>query len=379
MAKPEFLMLSHKYESRRSVAGFYASEKLDGMRCYWDGGVSRGAPAKKVPWANCAKHDRFQNEVMATGLWTRYAQPIQAPSAWLDRLPKAVPLDGELWMGEGKFQDVMSVCKSIVPDNKRWENVKYFVFDLPSWKNIYSSRLVDNPQMCKEIVASRCLLFLQEQSNCLLDQSEVNNLFHPPVDFRDIQNPLNRHFTENQTVKLLKQVKLPNSEKAAVVELEIMLAEIESRGGEGIMLRRPVSIWKPERSWDLLKMKRRHDMEVTVVGYTWGRQTDKGSKLLGKMGAAICQMDDGKIFELSGFTDEERTLRCIPDRFEDHNEDGGVSLLESLSEKCAGGKCQDFIEAVHFPRGTKITIRYRELTVTGLPKEAAYFRKVSNA
>ena len=43
--------------------------------------------------------------------WTRTGHEVYAPSFFVDALPKGTPLDGELWMGRGNFQSVMSVCR----------------------------------------------------------------------------------------------------------------------------------------------------------------------------------------------------------------------------------------------------------------------------
>src|SRR4051812_13731200 len=49
----EFLQLADTYDAEKhDIAGFYISEKLDGTRCFWDGGISRGEPTASVPWAN---------------------------------------------------------------------------------------------------------------------------------------------------------------------------------------------------------------------------------------------------------------------------------------------------------------------------------------
>jgi hypothetical protein len=49
----EFLQLADHYDASKSkVAGWFISEKLDGTRCFWDGGVSRGVPTEEVPWAS---------------------------------------------------------------------------------------------------------------------------------------------------------------------------------------------------------------------------------------------------------------------------------------------------------------------------------------
>jgi hypothetical protein len=63
--------------------GFYiptsfVSEKYDGFRAWWDGGVSRGLPITAVPWANKNKKDRLLREPVSTGLWSFYGN-VEGP------------------------------------------------------------------------------------------------------------------------------------------------------------------------------------------------------------------------------------------------------------------------------------------------------------
>ena len=78
-------------------------------------------------FANTAKDARLLVQPIATGLWSRYAKPIHAPAWFLDQLPE-IPLDGELYLGAGEFQELISIVKQHNPDG-RWANVKYMVFD----------------------------------------------------------------------------------------------------------------------------------------------------------------------------------------------------------------------------------------------------------
>lgn len=128
------------------------------------------------------------------------------------------------------------------------------------------------------------------------------------------------------------------------------------------MVRHPRSLWAPCRSRQLLKIKGMLDAEAVVVGYTSGRETDKGSKLLGKMGALIVKYA-GKCFELSGFTDEERTLAP----------EGAFEFAASNPGKVL----PDWIYNPNFPVGSTVSFKYRELTDAGLPKEARFWRKYS--
>ncbi len=53
MMRRELLQLAHNYKpDKHKIAGWYISEKLDGTRCFWDGGLSRDVPTDQVPWAS---------------------------------------------------------------------------------------------------------------------------------------------------------------------------------------------------------------------------------------------------------------------------------------------------------------------------------------
>lgn len=319
-------MLAHVYEQQH-VIGWYASEKLDGMRCFYDGGISRGLPTSEVPWANVEKDDRYITKPRSTGLWSRYGKAIQAPNWFLDQLPN-FPLDGELWMGRGNFQKTMSTVKDLVP-GKDWHDVKYMVFDSPAYFQVFGDGVLKKPK----IVFKNILSWIKDRK-------------------------LYEARTFKETCKFLQG--FPNLLTQVQVESLDMLKdfakEVQAKGGEGLMLRDPNSFWTPSRTRFLLKYKPSRDSEGMVIGFTWGRETDLGSKLLGKMGALII-LWNGKVFKLSGFTDEEREVLK-----------GDCKPGEVASKDC---------ELKHFPYGTTVTFTYRELTDEGVPKEARYLRKWS--
>src|SRR6478735_1914140 len=126
----ESMMLCHKLAPNDKVLNpenWLVSEKLDGFRCIWDGGVSRGEACKNVPYANSAKPER-----LCSGLFTRNWLPISAPTWFLDQLPIGHMLDGELWAGRGKYQVVSSTCRKLVPVDSEWKRIRYKVYDSPT-------------------------------------------------------------------------------------------------------------------------------------------------------------------------------------------------------------------------------------------------------
>ena len=352
--KREFLMLAQTYNPKKhGCAGWMLSEKIDGLRCFYDGGISRGTPAARIPWANTEKHARYKTEQIASGLWTRYGQPIQAPDWFLDALPP-VMLDGELYSGRGNFQKVVSTVKRLEPFDDQWRDIRYVVFDAPRADEVFADGEIKNTNFKK-----------------VFSGIQVTETGPPKgAGFASRYKWLKALHFDQVGWEVLYQVQLPFKTSEAVAAIEVALDTIVAEGGEGVIMKSPSNLWVPERSHTMLKHKACNDAEGTVIGYTWGRETDKGSKLLGLMGALILRQDNGKTLELSGFTDAEREM-------------GWVSLdscrpLKGISEygsEHPGEVCCDAVHNPMFPRGSRITYRYRELTDDGISKEARFFRK----
>lgn len=351
----EFLQLAHTFDPiKHSVGGWYYSSKLDGMRCFFDGGMTRGMLCRDIPFANIEKHARFVEEKRSTGLWSRYGQPIAAPDWWLDKLPKTW-LDGELYAGTGRFQHVVATVKDHVAGDG-WKDISYMVFDSPGGMALCQDGRINNTNFKKEL--SNLYMWFA-------GRADVRNM-GPESSFMSTYQWLREQNIENDVVKVHTQERLPFSQTKVLSIIDEQLEQITSLGGEGLMLRKPESKWEPYRSHNLLKVKRLQDAEATVIGYITGRKTDLGSKLLGKMGALLVQMDNGIKFELSGFTDEERLLQW---------NNGSVSEAEIWARLNPETMCPDFISAIHFSRGSRVTFKFRELTLDNVPKEARYHRR----
>src|SRR6185436_16311742 len=190
------------------------------------------------------------------------------------------------------------------------------------------------------------------------------------VNLRDFEASvrwLRENLPESGSLVAHSQTQLPFNTDLARQTLENMLDQVVNGGGEGLILRRPVSSWIPARTWDMLKVKRFHDLEGTVVGYVAGERTALGSKLLGLMGSLTLRLDSGVTLNLSGFTDGEREMAMIH----------GGPACEYLARGDVAGRSVNTKLCVSrvFPLGSRVSVKYRELTVDGIPKEARYFRK----
>lgn len=219
------LMLANVHEAGAiRVAEYWVSEKYDGIRAYWSG----------------------------EALLTRTGQRIRAPAWFTSGWPREA-LDGELWIGRGRFEEVLATVRDTVPDDAAWRKVRYMVFDLPSHAGPFSER-----------VRALEALLVRAASTTLA-----------PVRQWQIQDE---------------------------VSLERELAAIVRAGGEGLILHKADSLYHAGRSDDLLKVKSYRDAEACVTAHIPGN-----GKYANMLGALEVRTPEGIVFRIgSGFTDEQR-------------------------------------------------------------------------
>ncbi len=114
------VLLAHKWETDHDPTGWWMSEKLDGIRAYWDG----------------------------SAFVSRLGNKFIAPSWFTAGLPGDV-LDGELWVGRKMFQKTTSIVRSGAGSDE-WKQVTYVVFDAPNTPGHFEDRI----EHVKKIVAS---------------------------------------------------------------------------------------------------------------------------------------------------------------------------------------------------------------------------------
>jgi DNA ligase-1 len=356
----EFLQLAETLNAaKHNIGGYYMSSKLDGMRAAWDGGITRSMRTEDVPWASVTdpKTGKKKTKIkpIATGLWSRYGNPIMAPDWFLNRLP-ACFLDGELWAGEGNFQLCRSICAGDDPD-PRFDKIKYAVYSAPSFQSLFQDGEIKNTNMVCQISEEECGEFIGRQ----LEDFEGDFRFSVAKTFEEEVAFLKTVFeSENASCFMLKQETLPLDLGQAHIRVAEYLDYVLEQKGEGVVLRNPLSCWKPRRHNGILKYKPYLDAEATIVGYTSGRETTKGSRLLGKIGALIVDYA-GKRLELSGLTDAER-------EFADQ-------MARDWAANNPGVDAPYWVEGKQFKKGQTISFKYRELTDDGVPKEARYWRR----
>lgn len=363
MARREFLQLAKTFKpGKDNPANMWVSEKLDGTRVFWDGGVSRGLPTETVPWANIIDPKtggrKAKIKPVATGLWSRYGNPIIAPDWWLNQLP-AMFLDGELFAGRGNFQTLRSIVAKDVAEEEAWRSVEFAVFGAPTPQQVFSPGEIKNPNFHLDIDQKKIMLWVQSRA----DSGVLEEFVHTPGDltFEEEIRLLQSSLMGGEICYLHQHTRLPYDRSAAEDAMFRFADCVLAEGGEGIMLRKPGSVWTPKRVSSLLKLKPFNDDSATITGFVSGRKTGKGSKLRGLIGAIITDYK-GKRLELSGFTNEER-------EFADDS-------MRTYAWYHPGEDMPSHFQGRHFKIGDTVEFRYRELSDDGIPKEARYARSI---
>lgn len=108
--KPK-LLLAEKWDNARNLSGWWMSEKLDGVRAYWNG-----------------------KEFIS-----RQGNVYLAPEWFLEGLPD-MPLDGELWLDRKKFQRAVSIVRR-KDRSDLWKEITFLIFDAPGMDEPFEKRM----------------------------------------------------------------------------------------------------------------------------------------------------------------------------------------------------------------------------------------------
>ncbi|MDB2405607.1 hypothetical protein N9W00_01595 [Arcobacteraceae bacterium] len=108
-SKPDLLLL--KTYKDQNTTNWVMSEKLDGIRAYWDGNK----------------------------LLTRSGKVIHAPK-WFTKEYPSFEIDGELWSKRGDFENISSIVRDKIP-SKEWNQIKHYIFEVPNAKGGLLQRL----------------------------------------------------------------------------------------------------------------------------------------------------------------------------------------------------------------------------------------------
>ena len=110
--KPGILgfLLAQSWDNETDLSYWWMSEKLDGVRAWWDG----------------------------RQFLSRQGNVYHAPQWFTAGLPD-VPLDGELWLGRKAFQRTVSIVRRH-DQSDQWRQIRYVLFDAPGVEGPFEER-----------------------------------------------------------------------------------------------------------------------------------------------------------------------------------------------------------------------------------------------
>ena len=132
-AGPPAIPLANVYHPGVNLEDYWVSEKLDGVRAYWDG----------------------------EKLWSRGGHVYAAPGWFTAQFPRH-PLDGELWSGRGRFAELSGVVRKAQPVDEEWRQVRFHVFDLPQPETVFEQRYRQLEQLV-EVSGSAYLALVKQR------------------------------------------------------------------------------------------------------------------------------------------------------------------------------------------------------------------------
>ena len=218
------LLLAQEAPAGIDPAGYLVSEKYDGVRACWDGRTLR----------------------------SRAGLALAAPGWFTAALPP-VPLDGELWLGRGRFEEVSAAVHRREPVDATWRRMRFMIFELPGAEGPFSERAARIHALAGRV---------GEGALVAVEQAVVNG----------------------------------------AAALQRRLQQVVREGGEGLVLHRAVAPYVTGRSAVLLKLKPQQDGEAVVVGHLPGQ-----GRHAGRLGALRVRTAQGVEFRIgTGLSDALR-------------------------------------------------------------------------
>jgi DNA ligase-1 len=105
------VLLAETWDGALDPSGWWLSEKLDGVRAYWNG----------------------------SAFLSRLGNPFHAPEWFIKGLPKH-PLDGELFLARKSFQKTVAIVRR-QDKSDPWKQLKFLIFDAPAQGGAFEERL----------------------------------------------------------------------------------------------------------------------------------------------------------------------------------------------------------------------------------------------
>ena len=168
-ATPPKLLLLKTYHDQ-NISDWVMSEKLDGIRAYWDG----------------------------KNLLTRNGNKLYPPNWFIKDYPKFA-IDGELWSKRDDFENIASIVLDKTP-TQNWKQIKHYIFEVPNQKGDLFERLSKVKPFISEYIKLIPQIKIKDKKHLESYLKEIENKKGEGVVIRDPNTP----YIDHRTNKALK-------------------------------------------------------------------------------------------------------------------------------------------------------------------------------
>ena len=202
------------YAPVADIREYWLSEKLDGIRGYWDG----------------------------TQLVTRQGNAIDSPK-WFTQNWPTTAMDGELWIARDHFQQTLSCIRKESIDKTCWRDIRFMIFDLPKNTKTFTERIKTMTQIATKTESPYLMMIKQFK---LENNAQLNNKLNTVIDNKGEGLMLHRgsaYYYIGRTANIMKLKKHQDAEAMVIAHLpgkgkyHGMLGAVQVKTASGIIFK----------------------------------------------------------------------------------------------------------------------------------------------
>jgi len=205
---------AESYRETANISQYWLSEKLDGIRGYWDG----------------------------KQLLTRQGNLIHSPKWFTQNWPDNV-VDGELWIKRDNFQQTLSCVRKKHIDEACWKFVRFMIFDLPEHRGTFTERITAMQKLTKEVNSPFLSMVKQFKITTIkqLDQT-LNKIVNNKGEGLMLHRG-SAYYHVGRTVNIMKLKKHQDAEAVVIAHIEGkgkyqgMLGALKVKTVEGVIFK----------------------------------------------------------------------------------------------------------------------------------------------
>ena len=198
------LQLATIYHQDIKIQEYWISEKLDGVRAYWDG----------------------------KQLISKQGNIYHAPDWFIKDFPD-MTLDGELWIDRQQFEKVSSITRKHHATADEWQKISFMIFDLPSSPDNFSIRVEKMQQLVSSSQSPYLKMVKQEK---VADNAQLQSLLDKVLTLGGEGLMLHHQHAYYQTKRSKDLMKLKSYQDAEAVVKEHIPGKGRNTGRVGALV-----------------------------------------------------------------------------------------------------------------------------------------------